>query len=211
MTDERRFFRTDVRSERSGGKTFISGYSARFGVLADLGGFKERIDRRAFDRTLRSGADVICCFNHNDSALLGRQKNGTLELRTDSKGLCFRCEVLSDTQAGRDVLAYLKRGDVRECSFRFRCVRDDWTEETDSAGGRVPVRTLRDVDLFDVGPVTMPAYPDTSVSIDAAARARALWPAGVPAEIRSRIALIGVSDEEFQERARIIAKLAALE
>ena len=41
------------------------------------------------------------------------------------------------------------------------------------------LREVHDADLFDVGPVTYPAYRHTSVN------ARNLWPDGIPMEVRS--------------------------
>src|SRR5207245_10251774 len=53
-------------------------------------------------------------------------------------------------------LFWLARG-----SFQARA--DAWTQERID-GKTANVRTLRDVDLFDVGPCTYPAYSDTKVS-----------------------------------------------
>jgi HK97 family phage prohead protease len=188
QTREQRFHHAEVRTETVAGRTFISGYTARFGIRSDdLGGFVEQIDRHAFDRTLAAGGDVTCTFNHDPSRLLGRRSRKTLELSTDGAGLFYRCDVATETHAGQDVLAYIRRGDIFQNSFGFLCRRDKWVEESDNSGQRIQVRTLLDVDLFDCGPVTSPAYPDTSVGIDEAARMQALFPEGMSSEMRSRI------------------------
>ena len=75
----------------------------------------------------------------------------------------------------------MKRGDVSQMSFAFRVAGDDgdhW-EQTDE--GQV-VRTLRNVRLYDVSPVTYPAYPDTDVaarSLEQWAKARPTYPLGL--------------------------------
>lgn len=69
------------------------------------------------------------------------------------------------TSWAADLLESMRRGDVNQMSFGFYVRQDEWTEEPDFG----LVRTLRDVDLFDVSVVTYPAYPQTS----AEARARA--------------------------------------
>jgi uncharacterized protein len=70
--------------------------------------------------------------------------------------LRFACD-LPDSRAAHDIHESIKRGDISEYSFAFRAVADRWTD----AGKK---RELRDVDLFDVSPVTYPAYSATSVS-----------------------------------------------
>lgn len=141
------------------GKT-ISGYAAVWnGWSNDLGGFREKIKRGAFAGSLQSG-DVICTFNHDVRAILGRTRSGTLQLREDSTGLQFACQI-PDSPTGRDVYTSIARGDVCGCSFTFDVRKDDW-----SAHGKE--RTLLDVTLYEVGPVVFPAYQQTSVSARAA-------------------------------------------
>jgi uncharacterized protein len=177
MKTERRFFKAaEVRVSPSGG---IAGFAAVFNQLSeDLGGFRERILPGAFSRCLGSGADVRCLFNHNPDALLGRTKSGTLRLSEEPAGLYFDCD-LPDTQAGRDVRASIKRGDITQCSFGFTVQGQNWLENG-------TIRVLADVDLFDVSPVTFAAYPQTSVSARQQITSSALWPDGQPAEIRTR-------------------------
>ena len=49
-------------------------------------------------------------------------------------------------------------------SFVFRAVKELWTVRD----GILPLRELEDVDLFDVSPVTYPAYEATSVGLRSA-------------------------------------------
>jgi len=194
----------DVRSEKSASKRYISGYGTRFKPIrsGNLGGFVEQFDPRAFDRSLANprvdDPDICCLFNHDVSLLLGRQRNKTLSVSADALGLHFRCEVSPNNTAGRDMLDYLERGDVSECSIGFYCDEDDW-EDYDSTRG-LPVRTVLRARLVDIGPVTNPAYNvGTSVAIDP----RSLWPnnAGqMPMEIRSHIG--GGADIELQRLRR---------
>jgi uncharacterized protein len=157
----------------------IEGYAAVFDQASeDLGWFRETIKPGAFSRSLKEGADVRCLMNHNEDNVLGRTKSGTLEVSEDQKGLKFRCE-LPDTQTGRDLHQLVTRGDVDQCSFGFVVRTQNWLETKNADGSVDVMRELTDVDLFDVGPVTFPAYPQTSVN------ARALWPDGLPVEVRA--------------------------
>ncbi len=155
---------------------------ARYSInsVKTLAGFGRSSSRERSSAVAGSHPDVRCLFNHNPDAVLGRTKAGTLRLSEDRTGLYFDCD-LPDTQAGRDVRESVTRGDVDQCSFGFVVQGQNWREEKDGGGGTQAIRELTDVDLFDVSPVTYPAYPQTSVS------ARLLWPEGEPAEVRKRL------------------------
>ncbi len=140
---------------RSTGPRRIAGYAARFDGQADLGGFIERIRPGAFARVLKSKPDVRCLFNHDANNILGRTSAGTLALSEDSQGLKFSCE-LPDTQFANDLWKSISRGDVCGCSFAFTVRSDTWPTAT--------TREIVDIEkLYDVGPVTYPAYESTSV------------------------------------------------
>lgn len=156
---ERRVFKAKVLRVVGGDKPRIVGYAAVFDQLSeDLGGFKEKIGRGAF-----SGAvvrdDVRALWQHDPNHVLGRTISKTLMLQEDDIGL--RYEIFPpDTQWARDVLATMRRGDVDQSSFSFEAVREQWDES-----GSYPIRTLLEVKLYDVSPVTFPAYPQTSAQV----------------------------------------------
>jgi hypothetical protein len=60
------------------------------------------------------------------------------------------------------------------------------------------LRELRDLDVYDVGPVTFPAYPDTSV--DARGLVSSLWPQGIPEDVRSHLAADFLSRLELRDK-----------
>lgn len=162
MDIERRAFAIEFRVEGDE-KPKIRGYAAVFNKMSDLlGGFREKIAPGAFKRTLKQ-ADVRALFNHDPDNVLGRTKNETLSLREDDKGLWMEIEP-PDTAQARDVMTLIQRGDVDQASFAFRVIKDTWTNQGD---GETPIRTLDEVQLFDVSAVTYPAYPQTSVDVRA--------------------------------------------
>jgi len=188
MSKEVRTFNgVSLRAEGDGSATplRLTGYAAKFNssTLINKGAtnqFRETIAPTAFARALREKADVRMLRNHNPNFILGRTKSGTLRLSLDNVGLFFDC-ILPDTQDARDLHTIVGRGDMDQCSFAFKAVKDEWgdSDDYDENGARIPLRTLRDVDLFDVSAVTYPAYEDTSVSARAleSAAARAAAPA----------------------------------
>lgn len=158
----------------------LEGYAAVFERWSlDLGGFKEKIARGAFDKTV-SEADVVALWEHDTRNLLGRIASGTLTLKVDERGLQYTIDPLPETTVGRDVAELGKRGDIRGSSFGFRTVRDEWHEDEE---GNV-TRTLLEVALIDVSPVSMAAYPDT----DAAVRTISTQFGTDPTEVRSALA-----------------------
>jgi uncharacterized protein len=161
----------------------ISGLAARFNSRSENLGrsenpFHEIISPGAFDGVLND--DVIACFNHDETLILARSKNGSgsLKLWVDEIGLHYEFEA-PNTTVGNDLLESVKRSDIAASSFAFTVPEggDTYTQE---AGGTL--RTITKVGrLFDVSPVSRPAYAATSVS------ARALGQSS-PAPIRDGFA-----------------------
>jgi len=140
----------------------LEGFAAVYNSPSqDLGGFTEIIRPGAFDRALASGNDVVARFNHHPDSILGRTSNNTLRLWSDSRGLRYSVK-LDDTTDAVDLKKKIKRGDISGSSFEFRTAPkgDSWRKDN----GKV-IRELRDVDIFDVGPVINPAYKATSTSV----------------------------------------------
>ena len=157
----------------------IEGYAAVFNELSeDLGWFREIIMPGAFKDCLATDPDVRALFNHNADMVLGRTTAKTLRLKEDSKGLHFDCD-LPDTQAARDLLTSIERGDISQCSFGFTVTKHKIGEEKQDDGEMQLIRELHAVDVFDVSPVTFPAYPQTSVDT------RSLFPDGMPRSLRA--------------------------
>ncbi len=168
-TAERRHVTLDSIELRAAddGKVKLEGHAAVFDRLSeDLGGWRERIQRGAFRKPLSKDPDVRLLFNHDPNLVLARSTvtsgPGSLELREDPKGLWVSSE-LPDTQLATDLHTLVKAGVVTQMSFAFT-VRPDgedvWTEEGDEL-----VRTIVSFgELFDVSPVTYPAFPQTDVS-----------------------------------------------
>jgi HK97 family phage prohead protease len=138
----------------------IVGHAANFNALSeDLGGFREMIAPGAFTNAIKT-SDVRALWNHDSNIVLGRNKSGTLRLSEDDKGLAFEID-MPDTQLVRDMVgAPIARGDVSQCSFGFRTIKDHW----EKLNGEV-IRTLLEVELFDVSPVTYAAYHSTDVAV----------------------------------------------
>ena len=153
---EKRFFNIETRITKRAKKNIVTGHAAIFGQLSeDLGGFKEKIKVGAFDGVLKN--DVRAFFNHDPNFLLARTTSGTLKLAVDKVGLSYSFEV-PDTTAGRDLVISMERGDITQSSFAFMVEKDSWSEQDGQE-----IRTIEKVGrLFDVSPVSIPAYPQAN-------------------------------------------------
>lgn len=155
-----------VKRSEDGKQPVIEGYAAVFYRKGDVGteyrldtDIVERIAPGAFQRAIDEQHDARALFNHDKNFILGRVEAGTLRLSVDERGLRYEIDV-PDTTAGRDVVTSIERGDLSGSSFAFDVRGVRWTEE-----GRTLVRNLEDLDVFDVGPVTMPAYAGTTTGL----------------------------------------------
>lgn len=162
---ERRTADYEIRAEETTGDDekpvkHLIGYAAMFGKRTTIfPGMDEIVAPGAFSASLKKGDDVRALFNHSPDMVLGRSKAGTLTLEEDDKGLRYDI-TLPDTQIAEDLYTLVNRGDVSGSSFAFRCTKDEW----DKSDPKCALRTLKEVKLFDVSPVTYPAYPQTKVS-----------------------------------------------
>ena len=138
----------------------ISGYAAVFDSDSeDFGGFTERIERGAFAEAIKV-SDVRALFNHDNNMILARTASGTLRIYEDERGLKYEFEA-PHTTAGNDVLQMIKRGDINQSSFGFTVEQDSWAKRDGTT-----YRTINKVKrLYDVSPVTFPAYPEASVAV----------------------------------------------
>ncbi len=162
--ETRTFTVTGLKIEKREGKSSrLVGHAAVFNSLSeDLGGFREQIVPGAFREAIEKD-DVRALFNHDSNYVLGRNMSGTLKLAEDVRGLAIEID-MPDNATIRDLVgAPIERGDVSQMSFGFS-VRPNGQDWAKNDAGQV-VRTLKNLRLFDVSPVTFPAYSATDVAV----------------------------------------------
>lgn len=170
--ERRRYDSSEVRSERIEGKGMpdIVGYAAVFNEVIPLdsrGKYTEEVAPGAFSEALARHDDVRALFNHDPSSLLGRTKANTLQLAEDDKGLFVRI-LPPDDELGRRVIGLIERGDLSQMSFGFSIEKEEVVKEE----GKPTHFIIRQVKLYDVSPVTFPAYPMTEVEIKRSIQSR---------------------------------------
>lgn len=158
---ERRYFDSEFEVRTEGDKLTLEGYALKWGVRSNnLGGFREEVAEGATNKTIKE-SDIRALFNHDPSLILGRNKAGTLDVSNDSTGTHYRIQGDMRQSYVKDLAIAMERGDVTQSSFGFRKVGpegDSWSEDENG----MPLRTLREIQLFDVSPVTYPAYEDST-------------------------------------------------
>lgn len=173
MTKELRMTATPMQIRDGDEKhpTVIEGYALKFDRKSEIMGggefsFREHIDRHALDNADMS--NVVALFNHDQNQVLGRT-GVNLELTIDDTGLKYTLTP-PDTQLGRDLLENVRQGIISQSSFAFTIAPDKDAQkwQKSSERGVKYERTINNIDhLFDVSPVTTPAYPDTEVKVGA--------------------------------------------
>ncbi|MEW6457614.1 MAG: phage major capsid protein [Bacillota bacterium] len=138
---------------RLAGTDALTGYAAVFNQDAELP-FRERILPGAFRETLESDRDVLALVDHDTAKVIGRRSNGTLTLKEDAHGLRVEVRPNLETTYGRDVLAAVKRGDLKQMSIGFVCREDRYTNG---------LREILSAELMEVSVVSMPAYAGTTI------------------------------------------------
>jgi HK97 family phage prohead protease len=174
----------------------LEGYAAVFNEPTVIdsweGRFEERIAPGAFRKTLRERGDrVKVLFNHGFDPQIGDKPLGKPSSQVeDARGLYVEVP-LDDTSYNRDLVASLRSGALDGMSFRFSVNRDEWVSSDDD----MPVRTLRDVTLYEYGPVTFPAYEATTAGVRARDAYQAWRTAHPSTEFLSDAADTGTSDD----------------
>ena len=150
--------RMKARAEPDESEMILEADFAVFGKETELwkGAFEE-IAPGAFAKTLSD--DIRALINHDTTLVLGRTKAGTLVLEETDKVLRGMIYINpSDTDAV-NLYERVKRGDIDQCSFGF----DILDEETEWRDDGTVKWTIKEVKLYEVSPVTFPAYEDTAV------------------------------------------------
>lgn len=157
-----------LRADQVGKQKYLVGHAAIFEVdskpIYENGiGFIERLAKKCFSQALKTAPDVTFNVNHDDTQLLGRTANGSLELHEDNIGLAFRVR-LPDTQLARDTWEMVNEGLTVDCSFAFSMDPNDEGNETWSMRGNKDIRTINRIGwLFDTCVTLHGAYGEPSV------------------------------------------------
>jgi uncharacterized protein len=166
---ELRNFTTELRATDS---MRIGGLAVPWGSLSeDLGGFREVINRGAFDGTINDeNADVVLLWAHDDTKPMARRSARSLSLRDEVAGLAFE-STLNGTSWSRDAHEAIRSGAVKTVSFGFTVPDNGATWRTEP-NGRL-TRIVNKANLIEISPVARAAYSTTAVGVRVGIRSAA--------------------------------------
>jgi HK97 family phage prohead protease len=165
---------TEVRAADDGGglPVLVSRFSP-FGTWYEIdsyfeGRFLERTTKGSFRKTIRENrANIKVLYDHGMDYQIGNKVLGPIDDLREEADTAIGEVPLFDTSYNRDLLPGLEAG-VYGSSFRFRVIRDEWNDEpgrSDHNPDGIPERTIKEVRLFEFGPVTFPANPDATAGV----------------------------------------------
>lgn len=164
-TEKRCFYHDETRARVVNEETrTIKGYGIVFN--------KESVDLRAGGRTFREVIrpeavqgvpldNILSMHNHRSERLLGNTRSGTMRVGVDKIGVWYEVD-LPNSPTGQDVYESVKRGDTQGSSFQFdiKSDGDKWSMREGKAFREV----VKFNGVYEMGPVSEPAYPDTSIA-----------------------------------------------
>ncbi len=139
------------------------------------GRFLERTVPGAFKRTIaahnaavnKNSHNIKTLFNHGMYWNIGDKLLGDIiEAKEDADSPRSTVR-LWDTSYNRDLLPGLRSG-AYGSSFMFRVIKEEWDDEpgkSDHNPDGIPERTLKEVRVFEAGPVTWPASPTAAAGM----------------------------------------------
>lgn len=143
---------------------YVEGIAAVIEQRTDIGWFEEEIARGAFDEAVKT-SDIRVLGNHDANQVLGRTGAKTAEVWVNQDGnLAYRFIPDEGNPTHVSWVRSIQRGDISQSSFAFTIARQgaEWVDST-KYGEQGTRRILRIHKLYDVSPVTYPAYTGTSV------------------------------------------------
>lgn len=138
----------------------------RFNEWAEIdsvyeGHFLERVSPGAAKKTIREAGDSLrVLFNHGKDPSVGNKPLGAIERFEETGDDLTAIVPLLDTQYVRELLPGLERG-LYGASFRMHVLRErveKFPERSEQNPDGLPEHTITEMRLFELGPVTFPAY-----------------------------------------------------
>jgi HK97 family phage prohead protease len=138
------------------------------------GRFLERTARGAFRKTMRErgpkgSARIVTLFDHGYDFYVGDKPLGRVDVLREDQDFAVLEADLFDTTYTRDLAPGLREG-VYGSSFMFNVIKDEWNHDpgaSDQNPEGIPERTIKEVRLFEAGPVTWPANPEATAELNA--------------------------------------------
>jgi len=142
----------------------VRGVAAVINQATDLGFAEEIISEGAFNEVLED--DVRVLGNHDPNQVLGRTASGTAKVfLTESGELGYSFTPDYENPTHVSWVRSIMRGDITQSSFAFTVPKGGSEWRSSEKYGVNGMRVIKKIErLYDVSPVTYPAYEGTAVS-----------------------------------------------
>lgn len=138
----------------------ITGFAALYNAETVIAGvFRERLAPGCFAKSIKG--DVVALLAHDHGRVLGRTTAGTLTLTDSRMGLDFVLDADPSTPSGQEALGTVGRQDVKGCSFGMIVLAEEWRDD----GHDLPLRIIKEAELFEITLTAFPAYETTSATV----------------------------------------------
>jgi len=197
MNMELRFHDAAFVAEEDGTLT-VSGYvnetDTYSGILGTSKKFIERIAKGAFSKAIGERThDIDFLAEHDKYKILASTRNNTLDLIEDERGLFMSARIVP-TSFGKDYYELINSGILRNMSFGFRVVKDNWKAHKPG----LYERTITALELVEVSVVRNPAYSSSTIA------ARGI-------DIIEDVTVPEEAEKENRDMEKLYAALASLE
>jgi HK97 family phage prohead protease len=139
-----------------------------YGIVFNKESVDLRIGGRVFREVIRPEAaqgvdfsDVLSMHNHKSERLLGRTGSGTMRTGVDDIGVWYEVD-LPNSPTGEDVLVSVSRRDTQGSSFQFDI--EDTGDKWSVRNGKAYREVIKFRGVYEMGPVSEPAYPDATIN-----------------------------------------------
>ena len=173
----------ELRADDSTAGSTLFGHFTKFEVWNEIdswfeGRFMERTVVGSFKKTIAENRDrVKVQFDHGYDTFVGSSPLGPIDvLREEAEGPYYEVPLL-DTDYNRDRLLPMLSGRLMDgtlagsvlgASYRFRVTKEEWVEPKSATAynpEKLPERTIREVSLYEFGPVTFPAQLEATSGV----------------------------------------------
>jgi len=154
-----------LNSVSNDGKLNVSGLVNGAGSISEIlqnpingKQFRETIAKGVFARAISNSDRIDFLSMHDKDLILSTTDNDSLELRETDNGLEMNASI-TGTSWGKDTFQLIKDGIIKGMSFGMRVLNDTWSIASDN----IPMRTINDIELFEVSAVRNPAYTSSEI------------------------------------------------
>lgn len=145
---------SNKKEVRSSGEIRAAGDSGEFEgyitVWDTVDDYESTFIRGAFTKTIAErGSKIKVFYNHTD--LIGR----ATEIREDDHGVFVKGQLNLESRQASEVHSFMKDGTLEGLSFGFRTIKQTFNKG---------ITEIREVKLYEFGPVTFPANDDAAIT-----------------------------------------------